>query len=61
MLLVRIIGLLIVAAIGVSVLVYVVSGNRRYLRFAWTIFKYGLFVAVLLLSAILAERLLVAV
>jgi hypothetical protein len=61
MLLVRIVGLLIAVALGVSVLVYTVTGDRCYLRLAWAIFKYGLFVVVLILLAFLAERLLVVV
>lgn len=61
MLLVRILGLLVAVALGVLVLLYVVSGNRRYLRLAWVLFRYALFVAVLVLLLFVVERLLVAV
>jgi len=61
MLLVRLLGLLAAIALGVSVLVYVVSGERKYLVFAWRLFKYALFVVVLILLLFLFERLLVAV
>jgi hypothetical protein len=61
MLLVRLLGLLAAIALGVSVLLYMVSGERKYLRFAWRLFKYALFVIVLILLLFLFEHLLVAV
>jgi len=59
MLLLRVIGLLAAIGLGVSVLMYMLSGERRYLRFAWQLFKYSLFVVVLILLLFLGERLLV--
>lgn len=61
MLLVRILGLLVAVALGVCVLMYVVSGERKYLRYAWQVFKYALFLFVLILLLLFGERLLVAV
>jgi len=61
MLLVRILGLLAAVTLGVLVLLYVVSGNRRYLNLAWVVFRYALFVVVLVLLLFLFERLLVAI
>ena len=61
MLLVRLLGLLAAIALGVSALLYMVSGERKYLIFAWRLFKYALFVIVLILLLFLFERLLVAV
>ena len=46
MLLLRVIGLLAAIGLGVSVLMYMLSGERKYLRFAWRLFKYSLFVVV---------------
>jgi len=60
-LLVRILGLLVAVALGVCVLMYVVSGERKYLRYAWQVFKYALFLFVLILLLLFGERLLVAV
>jgi cell division protein FtsW (lipid II flippase) len=60
-LLVRILGLLVAVALGVCVLMYVMSGERRYLRYAWQVFKYALFLFVLILLLLFGERLLVAV
>ena len=61
MLLVRVLGLLVAVALGVCALMYMVSGERKYLRYAWQTFKYALFLAVLVLLLLLGERLLVAV
>jgi len=61
MLLIRLLGLLAAIGLGVSVLLYLVSGERKYLRFAWRLFRYALFVIVLILLLFLFERLLAAV
>ena len=61
MLLIRLLGLLEAIGLGVSVLLYLVSGERKYLRFAWRLFRYALFVIVLILLLFLFERLLAAV
>ena len=58
MLLLRVIGLLAAIVLGVSALLYMLSGDRKYLLFAWQLFKYSLFVVVLILLLFLAERLL---
>jgi hypothetical protein len=60
-LLVRIFGLIAAAGLGALVLLYMVSGNRRYLAFAWALFRYALFVVVVVLLLLLFERLLVAI
>ena len=57
MLLARVLGLLVAVALGGCVLLYLVSGERKYLRYAWLIFKYALFLCVFALLLILAERL----
>lgn len=60
MLLVRVLGLLAAIGLSVAVLLYMVTGERKYLRFAWRLFKYALFAIVVVLSMFLFERLLVA-
>jgi hypothetical protein len=59
-LLLRVLGLLVAVALGVCVLMYVLSSERRYLGYAWLIFKYALFLFVLILLLFFGERLLVA-
>lgn len=61
MLLVRILGLATAVALGVSVLLWAFTGERRWLRYAWRIFRYAVFAILLVLLLLLAERLLVIV
>jgi hypothetical protein len=57
-LVVRIVGLLLAIALGVCVLLWVATGERKWLRFAWSLFKAALFVIVLILLLMFGERLL---
>jgi hypothetical protein len=57
-LLVRIVGLLAVIALGVCVAVWLATGDRRWLRFAWQLAKVALIVVVLFLALLFGERLL---
>ena len=56
MLILRIVAYLAVVAIGVSLAVFLFTGDRRWLRFAWQIFKYGLIFAAIVLGLIAVER-----
>lgn len=58
MLLVRVVGLLVAIALGVCVVVWLVTGERKWLKFAWTLFRVALFVVVLFLVLLFGERLL---
>ena len=57
MLLVRVVGLLVVIALGVCVILWLVSGDRRWLRFAWQLFRIAVFVLALFLVLLFGERL----
>ena len=59
MLIVRILGLATALALGVSVLLWAMTGERKWLRLAWRLFRYAVFVMALVLLLFLAERLLV--
>ena len=61
MLLMRIIGLATAVGLGVLVLLWAVSGERKWLRWAWRLFRYALFLVLLILLLLMAERLLVLV
>lgn len=56
MLLARVFGLLVAVALGGCVLMYLATRERRYLRYAWLIFKYAVFLAAFVLLLIFAER-----
>ncbi|MDA1108158.1 MAG: hypothetical protein O2845_07355 [Proteobacteria bacterium] len=58
--LIRVLGLLVAVAIGGCVLMYLVTAERRYLRYGWLTFKYALYLAVFVLLLIFGERLLAA-
>lgn len=57
MLLFRLLGLGVAVALGSLVLMYLASGERRYLGYAWRLFRYSLFLAVFVLLLLFAERL----
>jgi hypothetical protein len=48
-LLARILGLLVAAALGGCVLMYLATGERKYLRYAWLVFKYVVFLSAFVL------------
>ena len=52
-------GLLVAVALSACVLMYMLTGERKYLRYSWQTFKYALFLFVLILLLFFGERLLV--
>ena len=59
MLILRIIGLLAALAVGVCVLLWLFTGERKWLKYAWNLFRAVLFAVVLMLLLLFGERLLV--
>jgi hypothetical protein len=57
----RIVGFFVVATIGASLLTYLVTKNRRYVTFAWQVLKYGMITAIIVLTFILFERLILVI
>ena len=57
----RIIGFLVLIAIGASLITYLVTRDRRWLRFAWQVLKYTLILALIVLAFLAFERLILAV
>ena len=56
MLVLRILGALLVIAVGASAAVYLVTKDRRWLRFSWQIFKFGLIILLILIILFALER-----
>jgi hypothetical protein len=56
-LLARVFGLLVALALAGCMLMYLANGERRYLHYAWLIFKYALYLSVVVLLLIFGERL----
>ena len=59
MLLLRIVGILAAIAIGVGIVSFLFTGDRKYLRFAWRITRYALIFVLVLFALLAFERLLV--
>lgn len=55
---VRIVGLLVVIALIVTVGAWLLTGERRWLRLAWNIFRVALFASVVILLLFAGEALL---
>ncbi len=57
----RAIGFLLLIAIGASVVTFLITKDRRWLRFSWQILKYTLILALTALGFLVFERLIIAV
>jgi hypothetical protein len=57
-LVVRIVGVVVAAALAVCILLWAVTGERRWLVYAWNVFRGALLLVVLMLLLMLGERLL---
>ena len=57
----RVVGFLILITIGASLLTYLLTRNRRYLTLAWQVLKYGMVMAIVVLTFILFERLVLVI
>jgi hypothetical protein len=61
MLVLRIVGFLLLITIGASVVMYLLTRNRRYVTFAWQALKYGMVMAIIVLAFMLLERVILIV
>jgi hypothetical protein len=59
MLLLRIVGILAAIAIGVGIVAYLLTRDRKYLSFSWRVTKYALVLALALFALLAFERLIV--
>ena len=60
MLILRILGSLLVIGVGVSTAVYLVTKDRKWLRFSWQILKFGLLILLICFVLLALERLAIA-
>ena len=54
--LLRLLAVLLVVAIGAGLLVYVITGKRKFLLLAWRLFQYGIIFSLLVLALMFIER-----
>jgi hypothetical protein len=57
----RIVGFLVLLTIGASVVTSLLTGDRRWLRFAWQVTKFALVLAGVAMAFFVLERLLVVI
>ena len=61
MIVLRILGALLVIAIGASAAVYIVTKDRRWLRFCWQILKLSLAILFIFIALMALERFAVVI
>ena len=61
MIVLRIVGFLVLITIGASLVMYLLTRNRRYVTFAWQALKYGMVMAIVGLVFVLFERLVLVI
>jgi hypothetical protein len=61
MLILRILGALLIIAVGATTAVYLVTKDRRWLRLTWQILKFGLVLALIFLALLALERLAIVI
>jgi hypothetical protein len=61
LLILRLAAILVAIAISLGIVSYLVTGNKSFLRFSVRLFKYALLIALIFLSLMALERLIVIV
>ncbi|MDR0379774.1 MAG: hypothetical protein LBI62_07535 [Candidatus Accumulibacter sp.] len=54
--LLRLLGTLTLLMVGGGVAAYLLTGNNKYLRFSWRVFRYAVMVALLIFALLILER-----
>ena len=57
----RILGFIVLIVIAASGITYLVTRDRRWLRFGWQLFKYSVILALIVLAFVVLERVIIAV
>jgi len=58
---VRLIGILVLLAIGLALVLYLFTRNRRFLTTAWRIFQFGVILLIVFMALFVLERLIMYV
>ena len=59
MLILRLIGVLLIISVRGCFLMFVLTRDQRYLRFAWSLLKYAVIAALLILALFALERVII--
>lgn len=54
--LLRLLAVLTAISVAAGVVMFLVTGDRRYVQFAWRLFRYSLVVALLVFALLIIER-----
>lgn len=57
----RLFGFLVLVLIAASGVTYLVTRDRRWLRFGWQLFKYSVILALIVIAFLVLERVILAV
>ena len=57
----RILGFIVLVVIAASGITYLITRDRRWLRFGWQLFKYSVVLALNVLTFVVLERVIIAV
>ncbi len=58
MIVVRLILILVLIAVGVALVMFVVTRNKGYLRFAWQLFKFALWLVLVFAALVMMGRII---
>ena len=61
MVVLRLVGALVLITLGVSLVLYLFSRNRRYLTFAWRVIQFAFIFLIAFLALYVLERLVLVV
>ncbi|MCX7154768.1 MAG: hypothetical protein WCR74_17210 [Betaproteobacteria bacterium] len=61
MLVLRLVAVLVGIALAVSILLWLFTRNRKYLRFAFRVFQFAVFAALIVLALMALERVAVLI
>ena len=59
MLILRLIGVLLIISVSGCFLMFVLTRDQRYLRYAWSLLKYAVIAALLILALFALERVII--
>ena len=54
----RLIAILLLLAIGLALVLYLFTRNRRFLTIAWRLFQFGVVIAIMFMALFVLERLI---
>ena len=57
----RLIGILVLLAIGLALVLYLFTRNRRFLTAAWRIFQFGVILLIVFMALFVLERVIMYV